>query len=428
MQPATRNAALAAAIQQAAFFGLLIFAPLARGATERWAFCISLWLVLLALTAMMIRRLWQGEPLLPRTVLDLPIGLLLLLAGVSWFFSMYRQATSWAFMRLLLYIAAFYLTYDLASSKAAIRRMLVLLLGMGVLISLLGFIKYAGGSIPAFWKYRLDGHRLNSTFVNPNHAAGYLEMVFLFGLGYLFFRSRAEKMLLGSCLALIFIALLLSMSRGGWIATSASLMFMGAVFYSRLGWQRWKISLAITSFVLVVTLCFLGSNDLFRRIGSFSNQQEIGFNGRLGAAKATTQLIEEYPLWGTGLGTFPWSFTAVSPAGSNIRWREAHNDYVQIASEMGLPVLIPLGWGLFLIFRTVFKRLKHSGGDRFQTAITLGALGAIVAMLIHSLVDFNIQITSNGILFCVLVGLALSEKNSRHRSIGLEGRSAVFEY
>jgi len=127
------------------------------------------------------------------------------------------------------------------------------------------------------------------------------------------------------------------------------------------------------------------------------------------------QLIEENPVLGTGLGTFPWSFPTVRPVGLQYRYQEAHNDYVQIITEMGLAVLIPIAWGLILLFRHGLKSFKKTE-SRFHAGVTLGALGGIVAILIHSLIDFNIQITANGILFSVLVGLVAGSATSRQSS------------
>jgi hypothetical protein len=77
---------------------------------------------------------------------------------------------------------------------------------------------------------------------------------------------------------------------------------------------------------------------------------------------------------------------------------------------MGLPVLVPIIWGLFGVFRTGLRTFRETE-SRFRAGVTLGALGGIVAILIHSIWDFNIQITANGILFSVLVGLVVGSSS-----------------
>jgi O-antigen ligase len=151
---------------------------------------------------------------------------------------------------------------------------------------------------------------------------------------------------------------------------------------------------------------------MFERAQSLGNKNEPSLISRVSAWKGSVQLVSKYPLQGTGLGTFPWSFTRMRPPGLNLRWREAHNDYLQVVTEMGLPVLIPIVWGLYLVFKTGLQTFKQTN-SRFRAGLTLGALGGIVAILIHSLGDFNIQITSNGILFSVLIGLVMGSATSK---------------
>ena len=79
---------------------------------------------------------------------------------------------------------------------------------------------------------------------------------------------------------------------------------------------------------------------------------------------------------------------------------------------MGLPVIVPIIWGLVLIFKKgIGAFLKTS--SRFRTGTLIGALGGVVAVLIHSISDFNIQITSNGILFSCLIGLIMGSRERR---------------
>jgi O-antigen ligase len=196
------------------------------------------------------------------------------------------------------------------------------------------------------------------------------------------------------------------MSRGGWIATFCALEFILIFFLIKKGMSRFKI-LAVASVLFVaVGLTILGSNPVIERLQSMGNENELSLVGRLTVWKASMELVSEKPLLGTGLGTFPWSFTRVRPAGLTLRYREAHNDYVQVTTEMGLLALVPICWGIFLVFRKGLSQFKNTN-SRFRAGLILGSLGGIVAILVHSVSDFNLQITANGILFSFLVGLAV---------------------
>ncbi|UCG11166.1 MAG: O-antigen ligase family protein [Deltaproteobacteria bacterium] len=409
--------------QRFAFAALLILTPLARGATPRWIFCIAVWLALLAFVAMILKRVWRGERLLPRSPLDPVVALLVLLTLGSLLTSIYPSATVWAAIRLLLYVAVFYLTFDLARSRTQTKGLVVAILGVGTALAFIGFIKYHQGTLPSFWNYGTPGEEtfLTSTFMNHNHIAGYLAMVFTLCLGVFLYRPFGNLAIWGALLVLILVALCLSMSRGSWIATFVALEFMliSYVYKSQLRrFRLWSMGLAL---LLVVFITILASNPVIERLHSVQNIEETSLKARLAVWKKSLDVVLMRPIWGSGLGTFPWSFSQVRPAGLTHRYREAHNDYVQVITEMGLPVLVPLSWGIFLIFRTGLRGLRQTR-SRFRLAINLGALGGIIAILVHSLSDFNIQITANGILFGVLIGLVVGSSDGRSNAQMLGGQ------
>lgn len=395
-------------VQDAALIALLIFTPLARGATPRWAFCLSAFLVLLSISAMLLKRLWAGQRLLPRSPLDLPVALWLVLAFASVFTSIYQTATIWALVRLCLYAGVFYLVFESTQDRKRTRRWILTVLAMSAALALIGLFKYFGGPVPSFWVYEVSSQDqfVTGTFLNHNHLAGYLEMALALGLGLLLNRSVADRWLLSWCLILVLFTLILTMSRGGWLGASVALVFMLILIFRKKKVAAFKIRLAGGALVLAVIVIVLGFTPVFERAMTVEDPQEPSLLGRLSVWSGTLELIRENPGQGTGLGTFPWSFTQVRPVGLHLRYREAHNDYLQLVSEMGLPVMIPIIWGLILVFKRGMKRFKRTV-SRFTAGTSVGALGGLTAILIHSLTDFNIQITSNGILFSALVGLAM---------------------
>ncbi|MDR3568437.1 MAG: O-antigen ligase family protein [Syntrophobacteraceae bacterium] len=384
---------------------LLIFSPLAQGSAPRWAFCICLWLTLVAFKAMFLRRLWQGETILPRSPIDLPIAVLIIFAAASWTWSIYPDATLWAFLRLLLYTAVFYMTVEMTESRRQTRRLVQVIVAMGLIVSFLGLVKYAGAPFPSFWKGE-DPNSLNSTFVNRDHLAGYLAMIFTLGLGMVFHRTTDRVMIWAGALFVILVAVCLSLSRGAWTGIFIAVELMLVLFMVGREAKRFKIGIVASALLLVVGVTLLGSNAMIARMETLKSvTEDSSFYGRTVAWGGSLKIIEKSPLLGAGLGAFPWSFPYVRPAGLTMRWREAHNDWLQIVTELGLPVLLPLLWGLGLLFRRGLRIYKATP-SRLQAGVILGALGGITAILVHSIVDFNIQITSNGILFACLVGLA----------------------
>jgi O-antigen ligase len=367
---------------------------------------------------MVTKHIWKGERLLPRSSLDVPIGVLFVLALGSVFASIHKSSSIWALLRLLLYVVSFYVTLDLARSREQTKRLALTILGVGTALAFLGFVKYQGGTYPLLWDYPYgEGQRLNSSFLNANHVAGYLAMVLSLGIGLFLYRPFSRTLIWSIPLLLILVALCLTLSRGGWVGSFIALSLMLVLFLLKKKVSRLKVCAIAVALLFTVTLTILASNPMIERLQSMQNIKEPSLVSRSVVWKGSTKLILENPLLGTGLGTFPWSFTSVRPPGLTLRWREAHNDYVQIVSEMGLPVLIPLIWGIFLVMRLGLQRFRETE-SRFHSGITLGALGGISTMLIHSVFDFNIQIAANGILFSVLIALAVGTKGEKARVHG----------
>jgi O-antigen ligase len=116
-------------------------------------------------------------------------------------------------------------------------------------------------------------------------------------------------------------------------------------------------------------------------------------------------LIEGHPLLGSGLGTFPVAFTAVQSTFLGKFVNHAHNDYLEIANDLGIPVAILLFASIVMLFARLARRMV-SADVRFERAVALGCMGSIAAILLHSLTDFNLYIPANALLFSLVLGLA----------------------
>jgi O-antigen ligase len=114
------------------------------------------------------------------------------------------------------------------------------------------------------------------------------------------------------------------------------------------------------------------------------------------------------PVLGWGLGTFPTVYPAYRSFYTNLFVNEAHNDYAQLLVETGL-----LGFALMLWFVIVLYRRGLPTSRRWEFkwdgAVSVAALLGCTGILLHSFVDFNLQIPANAALFYVLCALAASE-------------------
>ncbi len=113
-------------------------------------------------------------------------------------------------------------------------------------------------------------------------------------------------------------------------------------------------------------------------------------------------LIKDQRFTGTGPGTYATEFPEYQPAGLGYLFRNAHNDYLHFTADMGLVLIPVILWILFVFFRLGLKNV--SGQSRQTRGFALAALAAVVAILIHSISDFNLHIPANALLFTVIAG------------------------
>ena len=115
-------------------------------------------------------------------------------------------------------------------------------------------------------------------------------------------------------------------------------------------------------------------------------------------------MAADYPLTGTGLGTFEFVFPAYQDHQVDLLVDYAHNDWVQLLAETGWVGLILFGGGLAWLFVAGTARW-FKGRDPFRLGIGLGALGALLVMAVHELTEFNLHLPANALLLTLIVAL-----------------------
>lgn len=412
----TKGVAVCRKVEAGALYALVVFPPLAAGATFLWSFYVTVWLTALGLSAMLLRRITEARSALPNTNLTIPLLLFIALAVVSLIVSIYPHATWYALIRLLIYLAAMFLAADIARHRRRTRRFIWVLMATSVLLVVIGLIKYSGGPIPSFWEYNVPHQQsfLTSTFFNHNHLSGYLEMAMPLILCVLVIsRPKKRRGLWFLALIILVLGVVLAMSRGGWVSLVAALTFCMLFIWINQYWSWARMLMTGVAGALMILIVFMASTPALDRLESTEDLSEPSIQVRAHIWEATGTLIKDKPILGWGLGTYPWSFPQARPLGLAGRVREAHCDYLQLVASMGVLVLIPLLWGAGATFYRGTKIFLNSRSS-FKQGVSLGAMGAIVAMLVHSLVDFNIQITSNGLLFFMMVGLVMGVQRQNH--------------
>ncbi|MFQ5788403.1 MAG: O-antigen ligase family protein, partial [Thermodesulfobacteriota bacterium] len=269
--------------------------------------------------------------------------------------------------------------------------------------------------------------RASGTYVNPNNFAGFLGMVIPFSLGYTFYlfsktidnvkiRQHLIKVTFSShsllffATALMTLSLILSGSRGGIFSFLSSVIFF-YILVSGGGTTRVKFW-AISIFIIIVTLysLWIGLDPVIQRFTETKEQ----LPSRTLIWKDTLQLIKDFPIFGTGLGTFGLSFILYK---NNAFWplsfSHTHNDYLELASETGLIGIILVLLSIFIFYKQAWNGLRSSSTniEPFRYFLVVGSLSGICAMLIHAFTEFNFQIPANVYYFSFLMDLSTNLLN-----------------
>ncbi len=388
---------------------LLVFTPLARGTVQVWAVSVAHFISLVMLTAYLLRIIFDAQLRWVSTPLDLPLIALLVLAVVSSFSSIERYASLLALIKLANYIIVYFIIVNTIRERHQVRRVAYTIIGVGCFLALFGMIKYLGEVCPPWWDYDVKYKGMVATFGCKNHLAGYMEMAIPISIGLMIaVRKGWAKALCGSALFLLCVALTLSLSRGGWMSGLFALGFMLVLYLVKT--KKKYISLTVTAVAVttVVVLTVLASTPVIEKLETLTHGRDVpNWQSRTAVWAGTLDLIRDYPLLGTGPGTFPVAFTPYRPAGVNARFLHTHNDYLHFISETGI---LTAGIILWLIVATFWSGIRKimTTNSRLTLGITLGSLTGIVAMAVHSVADFNLHIMANAILLTVLAGLLMA--------------------
>ncbi len=427
---------------------MLALAVLAFGGTERVSYAI-VEVVLFAAAILLLS--YSGFSSLPasRLLLAVPSGFLVLVlfqlvslprAGHP-SLSIAPGETLAHFLVLLTCLTAFVLTLALGGQRGPRRRIVYGLLAIGGFEALYGLVQYLTGWQHIFSYvriYRQDA--ASGTYINENHFAGLLEMILPLclalslcqlellgepdkfgaaGVRRLLGRAELSRSLFWLAAAIvILLALIFSYSRMGILAAICSLLWIfGAAASLRLP-RRTSVALAVL-FVLAGgwLVMWVGPGPVIKRFGALGQEAALNGESRLAIWRGSAALIRRHPWLGTGLGTFPIAYTSVQTAFLGNFVNHAHNDYLELASDLGIPSALVLFASILYVPVRTLRRLREIHRP-FDRAIALGATGAIVALLLHSFADFNLYIPANAMTFCVILGLALSTCSAQREPVG----------
>ena len=326
---------------------------------------------------------------------------------------------------LLACVIGFFLAYIASQGSHNRRHFIVGLVVLGLFEAFYGLVQYLTGWQHIFvYVKKYDLQEATGTYINRNHYAGLLEMIFPLSLAVAFYelwklraKKRSEESNLHriafwlSIAVVLFAALVYSRSRMGIAASTVSVLIMLALALTSNLYRKTAIIVCAAFLVLSVgVIAWIGAASVVERFRDAGQEYAAGDHTRMSIWRGTLTLIAEHPWFGTGFGTFPIAYTTVQTTFLDEFVNHAHNDYLELASDLGIPVALALTASLsWILVRTA--RTFRDANRSMDKFFALGCVGSMVAILLHSLVDFNLYIPANALVFASILGLAMSLKS-----------------
>jgi O-antigen ligase len=442
---------------------LLVWAPLPLGSARTWAIGILLVLAILLLLGTCLAWRQNADAAAQRLALfRWPLGLLAGMVLLTWAQTVALPAAwievlspmaaaaqapaPWmslsldVFQTRIMASLSFILFTIFLVAVLAVRdaqrldRLAQVLVWSGVLQVVLGVVLLSMQANYQLFFVKLAHVQMIGSFVNRNHLAGYLCMVLSIGIGLMLARldtrkaldptwktrlksvvdfMLGDKMRLRLLLVVMVIGLVLTRSRMGNSAFFAALLAVGFIAIVLMRKNAPQTIALVASLVIVDVLVigtWVGLEKVVERIQGTELTVAAGgpsesVEARTEAARTALAIVKDFPLAGTGGGSFYNIFLSYRTPDYGYGFVDhTHNDYVEIAADYGL-----LGLGLVgaLVAATLGTALKVMFRRRsaLPRGIAFGVAMSVVALMIHSTVDFNLQIPANALTIVVILAM-----------------------
>jgi O-antigen ligase len=428
---------------------IMAVATLAFGAVEPWSLgtlglSIIALLVLWGIKSLVDRRL---EIIAPSTALPL-VALTLLgvlqsititdSAGKRSSISLDAEATRLATEVLLILLIAFLLSANFLAKVPALSWLRNFLIFFGLALSIFGLLQRFTWNGKYYWVLEPSTQPSSpfGPFVNHSHFAGFVEMIAPIPVALILRRAVRGELAFLYCFAaaMMGLAVIVSLSRGGMISIIAGVMFVVAFGFKRskergvgsrergMGKRKSPFPIPLTAsrvgamIVMFITIgagvWWIGADPVIRRIensGFASHSTDAGhgaetfFQSRGWIWRDTAAMIRDKWALGVGIGAYQTANPIYNSRDGSLLVGQAHNDYLQIMADAGIIGALIALWFIFLVARDILRASRH--GSRVMSGMALGAGGGMFALFVHSLFDFNFQIPSNALLFLVLTAV-----------------------
>jgi len=299
---------------------------------------------------------------------------------------------------------------------------------VGFACAIVSLAQRATAPSTVLWNWRLPDQRLTTFgfFVNRDHLATWLVLVLSFTAGYLTMHVRAHmnarlrqgvraaavglsdatSLLVLASIGVMLLTLAATLSRSGFVGLSAAAAVGAALARRDRSYGVWAGMGAAAA--LVLAAAWMNVEGLMQRVATTISTPAADPIGRLAIWRETLRLVRTFPVFGTGQGTFSDAMFVYQQTARQVLFNQAHNEYLQIATEGGAVLLVLVVAGVVLLMRTVrYRLMAHDGAHQF---VRIGACAALAAVGVQSIWETGLRAPANLLLAAVLAGVAIADR------------------
>jgi len=391
---------------------LVVFAVAAHGGVEEWARAVFEAGAGLLFLAWSIWIFFNREEQLVLSPLLPPLAALSFIVLGQWFFRWTASPfnTRIELLLLLADLMVLFLAVQAFRTLEDWRGFVWFTMGFGFLVSLFAILQHLTSNGKLYWFREMRSGGLPfGPYVNRNHFAGFAELVLPLALVPLVLgRVRRERWPVVGLFAVLPIgALFLSASRGGIVSFGAELSVLALVMIQRREMGKQLFAGGAVLLVALLLVSWLGVGQILERLSSVQ-LLEVSSGKRASMRRDTWRIFLDHPFVGTGLGTLQLVYPPYESLYDGKIVNHTHNDYLEVLAETGLLGGICCAWFLGVLLVQSLERLRPFNSS-FSGALQLSGFLACSGFLVHSLVDFNLHIPANALLFFLMAHLATAE-------------------
>jgi tetratricopeptide (TPR) repeat protein len=287
-----------------------------------------------------------------------------------------------------------------AAGEQARRRLLATIALSGFAVVLVGVFQKLAGAREILGLYptaAFDSAVFVSTFVNPNHLAGYLGLSSCVSIGLgVGSVERSRRVLFVFVGAITGAGVFLSLSRGGMVAFAAAQFFLLFLLLrqricglGRATWWQAGFALALA------VAAWLAYAEIARELSTISSVKNVESDAKLQSFKDAARMAAAFWPAGAGRGAYEGAINMFRKPG-HVSWTHAENEYIQAAADMGLPYAAVLLGAMAFLFAALFASRR--------AATNAGILSGVYMLVLHNFVDFNLEVLSVALAFFAVLG------------------------